>query len=69
MYMTKHSLFGDQVEAHLPKKLIFFQHHHGNWIHLLRVKVELHTSGRITQKISSVLSGSTKADNTTMYKI
>lgn len=53
---TKVSLFGDQMEAHLSQKLILLQHHHGDWIHLLTVKVKLHTSRRISQEISFVLS-------------
>lgn len=43
----KHSLFWDQMEAHLPEELVLFQHYHGNRIHLSPVKVKVHTRRRI----------------------
>lgn len=50
-----HSLFGDQMEAHLPQELVFLQHNHGDWIHLVKVKVKLHPSRGVAQKISFIL--------------
>lgn len=44
----KHSLFGDQMEAHLVEELVLLQHYHGNGIHLLPVEVKVHTGRRVT---------------------
>lgn len=58
---TGYPQFGHEVEAHAVEELVLLQHHCSQRIHLLHVKVEVHSSRRVAQEVPLVLRRAVKS--------